>query len=94
MVFEEFRVLVVLGDALRQPERHPVMEAAEDEVRVLVIDGSVRVRARRVEQNQNVASLGNGEKVSDDVDLSFAQIRRWLECLQRALVLHSEHEDG
>ena len=94
MVFEKFGVLIVLSDALRQPERHPVMEAAEDEVRVLMIDRRVWVRTRRVEQNQNVVSLGSGEKVSDDAYLSFGQIRRWLERLHGALVLHGEHEDG
>jgi hypothetical protein len=52
------------------------------------------VCTRRIEQNQNVTSLGGGEKVSDDVDLPFAQIRRGLECLHRAFVLHRKHEDG
>src|SRR5215467_1967918 len=66
-VVEDLGVLVELGDAFGEPDGHPLVGAAKDEVRVFVIDGRVRMRAGSVQQNENVIFFGGGNEEAHEV---------------------------
>ena len=63
-------------------------------MRVLVIHRSERVRALRIQAEQDVILVRRTHEVSGEIKLPFRQVNLWLQSLKRFFVFQREHNDG
>ena len=85
-------VLVELGDAFVEPEGK--VGAAGDVVRVLVVDGGVRVVAASVETDEDVDAVVALKEEAGEVELAFLEIFGGFDGLEVAAVFEGEDDDG
>jgi hypothetical protein len=65
-VVDDLGVLLILDVSLGQPPRHPFARAAEDEVRVLVINRREGMKSLRILPDENVVLFGHAETGQQD----------------------------
>src|SRR5581483_9973221 len=87
------RVLVKLGQSFIQPEGKRLC-GAEEQVRVLVIHGRVRVRAASIEAQENVALVGGAQKQTGQLQLAFCQVFFGLDSPEALPIFQSKDDDG